>query len=225
VAEPPRPKLIWRFLTHTATISATVVVLLVLGVLAFKPKGDPPPGYAGMSTNEMLTQLTRTKMSKVEAASIANAKKKAFEAQERAERKAREKAKRDARLRAKLKAEREARARAEARAEALARQANTSIAQNIELGQQMNSAKGWSNCWSSLRTMWMHESGWNERADNPGSDAYGIPQALPGSKMSSAGSDWETRAATQIAWGLSYVEARYNDPCQAWAFWQAHRWY
>jgi hypothetical protein len=225
VAAPESSSLVFRFLTHTATITMAVAVLLVLAVMVFKPKGDPPPGTAGLSTNEMLTMLTRSKMSKFEAASVANAKRKAFEAQQRAERRAREKAKRDARLRAKLKAEAEARRRAEARAEALARQANTSEAQNIAIGKQMNAAKGWSNCWSSLETMWMHESGWNERADNPGSDAYGIPQALPGSKMASAGSDWQTHAATQIAWGLSYVEARYNNPCQAWTFWQAHSWY
>ena len=65
-----------------------------------------------------------------------------------------------------------------------------------------------------------------ERArEQPSSGAYGIPQALPGSKMSSAGPDWHNNAMTQISWGLGYVGARYGNPCKAWAFWQAHHWY
>lgn len=223
--EPPRPKLILRVLTHTATITTAVLVLLVLAVVLFKPKGQPPPGAAGLSTNEMLNMMTRSKMSKFEAASIANAKRKAFEAQQKVERARQAKARRDAKLRAKLRAERAARARALAEAERLAKMANTSVSQNISLGKQLNATKGWSNCWADLQTMWMRESGWNERADNPSSDAYGIPQALPGSKMASAGSDWETKAGTQIAWGLSYIEARYDNPCKAWVFWQANHWY
>lgn len=70
-----------------------------------------------------------------------------------------------------------------------------------------------------------HESSWNYQADNPTSDAYGLMQALPGSKMSSAGADWQTNPATQIKWGLSYMEDRYGGPCGAWEFWQANNWY
>jgi Transglycosylase SLT domain. len=70
-----------------------------------------------------------------------------------------------------------------------------------------------------------HESGWNYRATNASSGAYGLVQALPGSKMASAGADWMTNPATQIKWGLSYMNNRYQSPCGAWSFWQANHWY
>jgi hypothetical protein len=73
--------------------------------------------------------------------------------------------------------------------------------------------------------IWEHESRWNVHADNPYSSAYGIPQALPGSKMSSAGPDWENSAETQIRWGLNYIKERYGSACSAWSFKQAHGWY
>ena len=67
-----------------------------------------------------------------------------------------------------------------------------------------------------------HESTWNYQATNPSSGAYGLVQALPASKMSSAGSDWQTNPATQIKWGVNYMNERYGSPCDAWAFWQAN---
>ena len=70
-----------------------------------------------------------------------------------------------------------------------------------------------------------HESGWNVTATNSSSGAYGLVQALPGSKMASAGSDWKTDAKTQIKWGLDYMNSRYGSPTAAWAFWQANGWY
>jgi hypothetical protein len=75
-----------------------------------------------------------------------------------------------------------------------------------------------------LKDMWDRESGWVYDAENP-SGAYGIPQALPGSKMASAGADWQTNPATQIKWGLGYIKAIYGDPCKAWAFWQVNHYY
>ena len=69
------------------------------------------------------------------------------------------------------------------------------------------------------------ESGWNVHATNPSSGAYGLGQALPASKMASAGSDWEDNPATQIKWVLSYMDSRYGSPCGAWSFWQSHNWY
>jgi hypothetical protein len=68
-----------------------------------------------------------------------------------------------------------------------------------------------------LNKLWNKESGWNAHAANKGSGAYGIPQALPGHKMSSAGSDWQTNPATQIKWGLGYIKGRYKTPCGAWS--------
>lgn len=77
-------------------------------------------------------------------------------------------------------------------------------------------SRGWGeDQYSCLVSLWNKESGWRVNAANP-SGAYGIPQALPGSKMSSAGSDWETSAATQIEWGLGYISGRYGTPCGAW---------
>jgi flagellar biosynthesis GTPase FlhF len=70
-----------------------------------------------------------------------------------------------------------------------------------------------------------HESTWNYKAQNPSSGAYGLVQALPGSKMSSAGADWQTNPATQIKWGLGYMNDRYQSPCGAWSFWQANHYY
>ena len=76
-----------------------------------------------------------------------------------------------------------------------------------------------------LESLWTKESGWNPRADNPTSSAYGIPQALPGSKMSSAGADWQYNPETQIRWGLGYIKDRYGSPCSAWGHSQARNWY
>ena len=69
------------------------------------------------------------------------------------------------------------------------------------------------------------ESGWNPTATNSSSGAYGLVQALPGSKMASAGADWKTNPATQIKWGLNYMNSRYGSPCAAWDFWAANHWY
>ena len=86
-------------------------------------------------------------------------------------------------------------------------------------------ARGWDdgqfNC---LVSLWNRESGWRVNAANP-SGAYGIPQALPGSKMSSAGADWQTNPATQITWGLGYIAGRYSTPCGAWSAFQSKGWY
>jgi hypothetical protein len=78
---------------------------------------------------------------------------------------------------------------------------------------------------SSLVPMWNKESGWSTSAENPSSGAYGIPQALPGSKMGTVASDWRTNPATQIKWGLGYIKDRYGSPASAWSFWQANGWY
>ncbi|MBM9459788.1 lytic transglycosylase domain-containing protein [Nocardioides sp. zg-536] len=76
-----------------------------------------------------------------------------------------------------------------------------------------------------LDSLWTRESNWRWNADNPSSSAYGIPQALPGSKMSSAGADWATNPATQIRWGLGYIKDRYGSPCSAWGHSESHGWY
>ncbi|MCG5439694.1 lytic transglycosylase domain-containing protein [Micromonospora foliorum] len=71
-----------------------------------------------------------------------------------------------------------------------------------------------------LEKLWTKESGWNHKASNSSSGAYGIPQSLPGSKMGSVASDWRTNPATQIKWGLGYIKGRYKTPCGAWSYFQ-----
>lgn len=96
-------------------------------------------------------------------------------------------------------------------------------AQQIALS--MLGGYGWpASQFSCLDALWARESGWNVTAANP-DGAYGIPQALPGSKMASAGPNWQTNAATQIRWGLGYIKALYGSPCGAWAHSQATGWY
>lgn len=91
--------------------------------------------------------------------------------------------------------------------------------------RQMLGEFGWSQKqWPPLDKLWTKESGWRWNAANP-SGAYGIPQALPGSKMKSAGADWRTNPATQIKWGLKYIKGRYGNPAAAWAHSQAVNWY
>jgi hypothetical protein len=82
---------------------------------------------------------------------------------------------------------------------------------------------GWSSSqMSCLISLWNIESGWRWNAYNASSGAYGIPQALPGSKMATAGGDWTTSSRTQIDWGLGYIQARYSTPCGAYSFETSH---
>ena len=86
--------------------------------------------------------------------------------------------------------------------------------------------RGWGeDQYNCLVSLWQKESGWRVNAENSSSGAYGIPQALPGSKMATAGDDWATNAGTQIEWGLGYITGRYGTPCGAWAKSQASGWY
>jgi hypothetical protein len=152
------------------------------------------------------------------------------------------KAKQEAEARAKAQAEREAAAAAAAAEAAAAAAAQPSTggtapapvavgggaspaeAQAIAAG--MLAGYGWGgDQFSCLVSLWNKESGWNYRAYNASSGAYGIPQALPGSKMGSAGADWQTNAATQISWGLGYIAGRYGSPCGAWSHSESVGWY
>ncbi|HEX2551377.1 MAG TPA: lytic transglycosylase domain-containing protein, partial [Nocardioidaceae bacterium] len=94
-----------------------------------------------------------------------------------------------------------------------------------DIARALLATYGWSESqFGCLDSLWTRESNWNIHAANP-SGAYGIPQALPGSKMASAGPDWENNAATQIKWGLEYIKNSYGTPCGAWSFKQGHNWY
>jgi resuscitation-promoting factor RpfB len=99
---------------------------------------------------------------------------------------------------------------------------------NYELAKKMAAEQpyNWTGAqFAALNNVVMAESGWNQKAENPSSGAYGIPQALPGSKMASAGKDWETDPRTQIKWMLEYIRSRYGTPSVAWAHEQAVHWY
>ncbi|MBK3571744.1 MULTISPECIES: transglycosylase SLT domain-containing protein [unclassified Streptomyces] len=125
------------------------------------------------------------------------------------------------------KAEKDAKERAEAKSAASRSsssfpvQSSYTTAQIQAMAAQMVPS-GQFQCFSNIVS---HESGWNPHAVNASSGAYGLFQALPASKYSSAGSDWQTNPATQIKWGLNYMDSRYGSPCEAWSFWQANSWY
>ncbi|MFL6051712.1 MAG: lytic transglycosylase domain-containing protein [Actinoallomurus sp.] len=217
---PERPagsrtlRILRRTLGSTGVI-LTFVVLVAVVVVANVDfgKGKPPAGAAAdVSTNDLARSLEGYTMDPMMASAQATARERAYQAE--------------------LAAERDRKKRAAAEAKRRAWEAfkkrmshDPSAADNQAYAKKMNALKGWSRCWPSLLTMWNHESGWNENAENPGSGAYGIAQALPGSKMNSVGPDWRTNAITQITWGLSYIGSRYGDPCRAWGWWQAHHWY
>ncbi|MFB6705529.1 transglycosylase SLT domain-containing protein [Streptomyces sp. NPDC056333] len=106
-------------------------------------------------------------------------------------------------------------------ASAFATQSSYTVAEVQAMARQMIPSDQF-QCFSNIVN---HESSWNYRATNAASGAYGLVQALPGSKMASAGADWQTNPATQIKWGLNYMDSRYGSPCGAWSFWQANNWY
>jgi len=84
----------------------------------------------------------------------------------------------------------------------------------------------WSDAqFDCLNKIWTKESHWNYKARNKISGAHGIPQALPATKMESIGTDWRTNPVTQITWGLSYIEKRYETPCRALVKFKRSNWY
>ncbi len=102
---------------------------------------------------------------------------------------------------------------------------NPGSAQSIAYNMLPSFGFSQSSQWGCLLNIWNRESGWNYQAENPYSGAYGIPQALPGSKMATAGADWQTNPATQIKWGLGYIQSIYGTPCGAWNFELANGYY
>ncbi|MFE7569032.1 transglycosylase SLT domain-containing protein [Streptomyces sp. NPDC057539] len=149
---------------------------------------------------------------RIQAAKDAKAKKEAADDAAEREREAKE---------AKERASRDAARTQTASASSFATQASYTVAEVKAIARQMVPADQF-QCFSNLVNK---ESTWNYQAQNPSSGAYGLVQALPGSKMSSAGADWRTNPATQIKWGLGYMADRYGGPCGAWSFSQANGWY
>lgn len=92
-----------------------------------------------------------------------------------------------------------------------------------DIAKALAATRGWTgNQWTCLDQLWNHESKYETTVRNVRSGAYGIPQALPASKMASAGADWRTNPVTQIVWGLDYINDRYDTPCGAWSYWLRH---
>ncbi|HEX6450730.1 MAG TPA: lytic transglycosylase domain-containing protein [Trebonia sp.] len=120
----------------------------------------------------------------------------------------------------------QAQAQAKAKAQTQAKIQHQATGSPQQIATAMLGQYGWSaSQFACLNPLWAHESGWSVTASNPGSGAYGIPQALPGSKMESAGPDWQTNAATQIRWGLNYIQGTYGSPCAAWSHEESDGWY
>ncbi|MFG2861978.1 transglycosylase SLT domain-containing protein [Streptomyces sioyaensis] len=185
---------------------------------------DIPAGAQAQVQTASLTQQADDQSTQADAAALKSA-------QESARKAAAEtaKSKKDAADEAKAKKDADARKKKELAASRsssrdvgdLLGKSSYSIAETQAIARQMMAGDQF-QCFSNIVD---HESGWNYKATNAGSGAYGLVQALPGSKMSSAGSDWQTNPATQIKWGLNYMNDRYGSPCGAWSFWQANSWY
>ncbi|NJQ06913.1 aggregation-promoting factor C-terminal-like domain-containing protein [Streptomyces lonarensis] len=171
---------------------------------------------------ESLTRQSAEETARKAAAEKASAKKEAAEKAAAEEQAAKEKAEREAKEKAEREAQEVAASRSTARSDISPPvQASYTKAEVQAMAQQIVGG-GQYQCFSSIVT---RESEWNHTATNPSSGAYGLMQALPGTKMASAGADWRTNPATQIKWGLNYMNERYGSPCGAWEFWQANHWY
>ncbi|MFD7864845.1 transglycosylase SLT domain-containing protein [Streptomyces sp. NPDC057682] len=163
---------------------------------------------AQASAADAAAKKSAEESARVQAAKDAKSKKAAAEEKLEKDRKAKEDAERASRSSVRS-------------ASSFASQGSYTVAEVQAMARQMIPGDQF-QCFSNIVN---HESSWNYRASNPSSGAYGLVQALPGSKMASAGADWQTNPATQIKWGLNYMDSRYGSPCGAWSFWQANHWY
>lgn len=222
-----------------ASATAVTTVGAVVGVAAGDQGSPEPIQAAGSATTilgdipsgQQVQQASLTMQAQAQADAADTAAKKS------AEESARKQAAQDAtakkkaadekaaeELAAKAKAEREKKEEIASRSESrtdLSQQSSYTISEVKAIARQIVGA-GQFQCFSNIID---HESGWNYKAQNPSSGAYGLVQALPGTKMASAGADWRTNPATQIKWGLKYMDSRYGSPCGAWSFWQSNHWY
>ncbi|WP_327234716.1 lytic transglycosylase domain-containing protein [Streptomyces sp. NBC_01317] len=169
---------------------------------------------AQASAADTAAQKSAEESARLQAAKDATAKKQA------AEEKAEQEKKEAAEAKAKAEAEKKAKESTVSIA-SFSAQSSYTVAEVQAIARQLVPADQF-QCFSNIVN---HESTWNYKAQNASSGAYGLVQALPGSKMASAGADWQTNPATQIKWGLGYMDDRYGSPCGAWSFWQANNWY
>jgi murein DD-endopeptidase MepM/ murein hydrolase activator NlpD len=225
------------FAVASATAVTTVGAVVGVASGSTQPSGDSLEATAADTT--LLADIPMGEQAQIQVSSLAqqaDAQAAAADAaaKKAAEESARLQAAKTAEAKKKAAEERAEKARAEAEAaearanrsavrdaSSFSAQSSYTIAQVQAMARQMVPADQF-QCFSNIVD---HESSWNYRAQNPSSGAYGLMQALPGSKMSTAGADWQTNPATQIKWGLNYMENRYGGPCGAWSFWQANHWY
>ena len=197
-------------LVLTAAISAGIAGA---ALLPHSTAADAAPRAAGVTaqTETTITPVTPDDMSVMLFASRAQARQRAAAA-------------RAAKAAAAAELARKARALEAERRASRTRRLAVDYGSPRSIAQAQLAQRGWSDQYGCLDSLWSKESGWNVYAANS-SGAYGIPQALPGSKMASAGSDWRTNPATQIRWGLGYIASSYGSPCAAWQHSQNHNWY
>ncbi|WP_431960065.1 transglycosylase SLT domain-containing protein [Actinacidiphila sp. bgisy160] len=211
-----------------ASATAVTTVGAVVGVASGSEGAVQPVAAADATTvladipaGQQVQQASLTQQVQAQSdAADASAKKAAEEA-------ARKQAAKDASARKKAEEKAEADRKAEAASRAAERaalvvKASYTVAEVQAMAQGIIGDASQYQCFSNIVT---RESGWNYTATNASSGAYGLVQALPGSKMATAGADWRTNPGTQIKWGLNYMNSRYGSPCGAWSFWQANHWY
>ncbi|MFI8178932.1 lytic transglycosylase domain-containing protein [Actinacidiphila glaucinigra] len=208
--------------TAVTTVGAVVGVASGSeGVVQPVAATDAPTVLADIPAGQQVQQASLTQQVQAQSdAADAGAKKAAEES-------ARKQAAKDAsaRKKAEEKAEADRKAKEASRAAeraALVVKASYTVAEVQAMAQGIVGDASQYQCFSNIVT---RESGWNYTATNASSGAYGLVQALPGTKMASAGADWRTNPGTQIKWGLNYMNSRYGSPCGAWSFWQANHWY
>lgn len=212
-------------LTGTAAVMCSAVMLAATA-WADEPANDAPERIAQERDQKATAAQSRPlKHTRDLVEDKIDASNKKLAAMERARELARQRAiaKREAAERAR---EQRAREQAEARASRGQQREPVYSGDPRAIAQSMLGDYGWpASEFDCLDALWEQESSWDPNAENPSSGAYGIPQALPGSKMASAGGDWQSNPATQIEWGLGYIQDRYGSPCGAWEHSQANGWY
>ncbi|MEU4208711.1 transglycosylase SLT domain-containing protein [Streptomyces sp. NPDC026206] len=226
-----------------ASATAVTTVGAVVGVAAGNEQGatdrveataadatllaDIPAGQNVQAQTASLTQQADTQAEAADTAAKKDAeeaarKQAAEDATAKKEAAAESAKKKEAEEKAKEREKEEVSSRSAARdASSFAVKGSYSVAEVQAMARQMIPSDQF-QCFSNIVN---NESTWDYTATNASSGAYGLVQALPGTKMASAGADWRTNPATQIKWGLSYMNERYGSPCGAWSFWQANQWY
>jgi hypothetical protein len=216
-------------LSRTARRITVALVAAALAALAALPAGTPARDRAVSHHRrqfELVAHVVRTQW-RDPALAASEARLVRREARERARRR-RERA--ECRRRERRREERLAAERAqEAKSSTVSTDSQVTAAAPVssgspqEIAEEMLSAAGWGGQWTCFNNIITRESGWNVTAENPNSGAYGLPQALPPSKM---GPGWQDSAYVQLHWVIDeYIPSAYGTPCGAWAFWRAHGWY